>query len=94
MKFEKTQTIRSAYYRYIRSPYSSNLYECYANPSAAKRDAMDYCLRLCRDLNGTDLRIIGYNCMVFSVGFVFTDENGRKCFAYITRDYDRYMYIS
>lgn len=91
MTLSNTKTIRSAYQRYLTSSYGNNLYKCYAHPSYAKFDAMDYCNALCREMNGRDLRIISYNVMVFTVGFIFTDEDGRECFAYITRDHDRYM---
>lgn len=90
MTLSNTKTMKNAYERYLNSELS-NLWECYGKYSRAKADAMDYCKRLMYELNGHGLRIVSYNCNVFTVGFTFTNENNEKCFAYITRDHDRYM---
>ena len=67
------------------------LSNCYASYSENKERAYNYCLNLMRKLNGFGLKIISYNCMFFTVGFLFTDpETGVIRFAYITKDYDRF----
>ena len=72
---------------------ASELRQVYGRYSDAKRRAMDYCKGLCARLDGWDLRILGANSMAFSVGFYFTDKGtGAVCFAYITKDYDRFFY--
>jgi hypothetical protein len=42
---------------------------------------------------GYDFRIIGGNCMSFSVGFKYKNKNGKEMFVYITKDYDREMAV-
>ena len=70
---------------------ASDIWEAYDRPSAAKVRAWDYCRELCANMGGFDLLISGWNCMQFSVVFKFEDENtGVLCYAYITRDYDRF----
>lgn len=90
MTLSNSKTIKNAYERYINS-HTSFLWECYNHYSPRKSEAMEYCKRLMHKLNGWGLRIISYNCNVFTVGFLFMNEDDEKCFAYITRDYDRYM---
>ena len=72
----------------------SNMYDiddAYSNCSHAKRNAWEYCKKLCADYDGWDLRIISKNTFAFSAGFYFiSKETGCICFAYITKDYDRY----
>ena len=68
-----------------------SLQDCYTNYSVYKARAMAYCYKLFQDKNGYDFRILGYNCMSFSVGFYFNDENGNKKFMYITKAYDRVL---
>lgn len=90
MTLSNTKTMRNAYANYKVS-MMCELYDCYNSFSKAKANAMEYCENLMHELNGRGLRIISYNQNVFTVGFIFTNEDGRECFAYITRDYDRYM---
>lgn len=90
MTLSNTKLMRSAYARYKMS-MMCELYDCYDSFSKAKADAMTYCENLMHELNGWGLRIVSYNCNVFTVGFLFMNEDDEKCFAYITRDYDRYM---
>lgn len=78
------------YSDYLRAS-ATMLSQVYGKYSKAKADAYDYCLRLCRDLDGHDLRIVSSNVYHFSVGFRFTDkETGKEKFAYITRDHNSY----
>ena len=63
----------------------------YKSYSIAKANAFDYCIDLMKTKNGWGLKIISANTFAFSVGFWFIHpETGAVCFAYITRDYDRY----
>lgn len=76
---------------------SNDAYLCdvYDNYSIYKECSMDYCRKLCAELNGERLRIISHNCMVFTVGFEFNHPTtGERCFAYITRDYNRFIRLS
>lgn len=80
--------MQSAYNHYKRSKHSDNLLECYNNPSWYKINAMVYCRKLCEKYNGYNLKIIGYNCMQFSVGFECMINN-KKHFAYITKNNEK-----
>lgn len=91
-KVNFTKDMKNAYIRYLHSKYDNNLYNCYDKPSYNKVRALEYCNQLMRDKNGFSLKIIGYNCMQFSVGFQFI-ENDKQCFAYITKSYDKYCEI-
>ena len=72
-----------------------DIYDAYERPSVYKVRAFEYCKDLCARLNGFDLRITGRNCMKFSVCFKFFDpEDGQLCYAYITRDYDRFCHAA
>jgi hypothetical protein len=75
---------------------TSNIYslrDCYETFSRAKRNAFDYCISLGDKYNANDyIKIIKYNTMAFSVGFV-GEIDGKQAFFYITRDYDRYIFI-
>lgn len=96
----KTKQIKSAYQEFLKS----NMYELrhlYNNYSVHKENAFDYCQQLFHkyysDYNDT-LRILGGNCMTFSVGFTgeIPDEKTgeiKKAFFYITKNYDRYILI-
>lgn len=81
------------YGHYLRSRNTS-LWDVYGRFSQAKRNAFDYCVDLMNELNGCDLRIISYNSQAFTVGFLFNHpETGRECFAYITKDYNRFCEV-
>lgn len=69
-----------------------DLNDLYNKASIYKWRAYNYCRELFYKLNGYDFKIIGGNCMTFSVGFKFM-ENDIEYFAYITRDYDRKIAI-
>ena len=84
--------MQSVYKHYLRSINGSDLYDCYHKPSYNKMLAMEYCEDLCNKYDGTDLTIIGYNSMQFSVGFLFY-KDGKNYFAYITKTYDRFCCI-
>lgn len=91
MTYNKTKTIKNAYEIYLKS----NLYtlnDCYANASYNKQKAYNYCRDLLVKYNGRQGRILGYNTMVFSYGFI-GEMDGKPAFFYITRDHDRYIFV-
>jgi len=69
-----------------------DIYEAYKTPSVYKVRAFWRCKNLCREFNGYDLVISAAGCQTFSVCFKFNAPDGRLCYAYITRDYDRFCY--
>ena len=91
MTHTTTKTIKNAYQSYEKSTlYSLN--DCYATASYYKQKAYNYCKDLCKKYGGHGFKIIGYNTTAFSVGFIgYINEN--EAFFYITKDYDRYIYI-
>ena len=91
MIYTKAKNIKSAYEQYDRSSLYT-LDDCYSSCSAAKRAAMRYCVDLFIKYDGADMRIIGYNSMTFSVGFMGVVD-GKNAFIYITKDYDRYIFL-
>jgi len=68
-----------------------DIFKAYSKPSIEKIRAWEYCKRACREVNGHDLIITARNTWKFSACFKFED-NGRKCYGYITPAYDRYCY--
>lgn len=72
----------------------THLRDLYKNYSWSKKIAYAYCKTLCSDYNGYDFRIIGGNCMAFSVGFKYKKDNGQEMFVYITKDYNREMVVA
>ena len=88
-----TKPMMAHYEQYLRST-ATDLYDVYKSPSRNKHIAMYDCLTLRDDLNGRDLRIISYNCQAFTVGFTFPHpKTGELCFAYITKDHNRYCFV-
>jgi len=73
------------------SDYSLN--DIYKSFSSYKQNAYNDCVKLMDKHNGDTLRIIGYNSSVFSVGFMFTNEQKQKCFAYITHTANKFCII-
>ena len=93
MTHTTSKAIKAAFERYQTSDLYT-LRDCYARPSENKERAMDYCIEQYHKWHGRQPRIIGYNSMVFSFGFIGKHpENGLDIFVYITRDYDRYIYL-
>lgn len=86
-KVKFNNQMQSIYNQYKNSNYY-DLAQCYTNASSNKYHAMNYCRRLCNEYNGYNLKIIGFNCMQFSVGFECMQDN-ELCFVYITKSYDR-----
>ena len=97
MTYTKNKNIKNAFVSYSKST-NYCLCDCYGNFSQAKENAMEYCKNLMQKLNGYGLKIIGFNSMTFSVGFIGEIPDNKtgeikKVFCYITRDYDRYIFI-
>lgn len=57
--------------------------ECYANPSAAKRQAYNCISMQCSMLNGWGIRIPSYNTMMFTMAFLYK-EDGKTMLHYVT----------
>lgn len=91
MTHTKNKTIKEAYNRYLKSDICF-LWECYGHCSRAKENAFEYCRGLVGKYNGGRGAIIGYNTNTFSYGFIGYIDN-REAFFYITKDYDRYIFI-
>lgn len=77
-KTKKARSLIASYLYARREPKS--LYDAYANPSEAKRDAWRECQALCREFDGRDLCVVGHNSMAFSAAF--TCDHG---LVYITK---------
>lgn len=84
-----TKALKEAFRRYQVSN-NQNLWQVYGSCSAEKIKAFNYCMKLCNDYNGKNLRIVTYNKFQFTCGFI-GEVNGEKAFVYITKDYDRYF---
>lgn len=84
-----SKQIKNAYKQFLKS-CNYSLYDCYGNFSRAKENAFKYCLNLVNKYNGIHYKIIGFNSMQFSFGFV-GEIDGQKAFFYITKDYDRFI---
>ena len=91
MTHTTAKCIKNAYQIFLKSDLFT-LSQCYTTASTAKHRAFNYCLDLVMRYNATKYRILGYNCMMFSFGFV-GEINGKPAFFYITKDYDRYIYL-
>lgn len=90
---EQSKLLRSAYERWQKST-DYELWNVYDNYSYNKEKAMGYCRELQFSFDGRGLKIISHNTMAFTVGFEFDHpKTGELCFAYITRDYKRFMKV-
>ena len=90
----------NAYAYYVKNLNSlpKKLNQCYNSYSIKKQHAYFYCLKTLTNYKGVDIRIISHNCQTFSVGFIcniFDRKTNKiiKAFFYITKTYDRYMFI-
>lgn len=91
MTYTKSKIIKSAYQQFLSSQ-KTQLSDCYANPTKAKREAFDRCIRLCYLHNYDRYRILGYNTNTFSFGFTGLLGN-KPAFFYITKEYDRCIFL-
>ena len=80
------------YYFDHKNRLYSDIFSAYKKPSSKKIIAWNYCKELCKSMHGFDLYISAAGCQTFSVIFKFYDSKKRLCFAYITRDYNRFCY--
>lgn len=92
MERTNTKMMRNAYAYYAEhcDELPCGLWQAYGTYSKAKENAMDYCLNLARELDGENVRIVGHNSMLFTVGFIGWVD-GVKSYIHITKDHDRYM---
>lgn len=79
-----TKRENDIYNSYVRSSTTS-LFQAYKKPSQAKEHGWWRCRDLCAKFNGYDLKILGYNCFMFSAAFLF-DDNGYTHLMYITKN--------
>jgi len=84
MKTCNTKMMRFQYYRYCESNYE-RLSQIYETWSSKKDDAYKECKELMKSLGGKNFRIISYNAWMFTAGFVYRDEDGKKWFVYMSR---------
>lgn len=68
------------------------LRDVYKSYSIHKERAFDYCRNLVAKYNGTQGKIISFNTTCFTYGFIGEIE-GKQAFFYITKDYNRYIYL-
>ena len=80
-------------YENYKRATASELWEVYGRHSRAKEQAMEYCRELQYNMNGWGGRICSANTFQFSYAFRYTNESGKECLAYITRDNNRYFEI-
>ena len=74
MKLNKnTKKAQDLVERFYNSVFDT-LEECYNSFSAAKRNAYYECLRKCVDMDGWRFRIISFNAMFFTCGWLYRDE--------------------
>ena len=91
MTITKNKQIKASMQKWEKSSYYS-LYNCYSNYSVFKARAYNYCLDLMKKYEGENGKIISYNTMAFSFGFIGKYE-GKKAFFYITKDYDKVLIL-
>ena len=74
MKTINATTKKGQYFvnAYKRSNYDS-IYDCYSRPSSAKVCAERDCKGWMREENGHGFRILSYNCMQFTAGWMTAD---------------------
>lgn len=90
----KYNRIAKEHYEDYKRATASELWEVYGRFSRAKINALDYCKSLKFKMNGRNGRIISANTFQFSYGFEYDDpDTGALCFAYITKDYDRFTTV-
>ena len=87
----KSKIMAAAYNSYLKSS-DRELWHVYGKYSEYKVAAMEYCKKLAADHCAPSVYIIGHNCNTFSVGFVGVKDE-KETFFYITKDYDRFIYM-
>lgn len=67
----------------------TSLSDVYKTNSTAKDRAWKYCQELCEKYNGTGLKVVSHNQMIFTAGFQFVDKDtGVLRYMHITPSYD------
>lgn len=72
--------------QYLSSRYT-DLNSAYTKCSYKKQRAWEYCQNLCKDNNGTGLKVMSKNTYTFTAGFTFT-KDGHNYLMYITPSRD------
>lgn len=85
MKYTKSKQIKANYDYYKRKldDLPRTLGQAYKTASCYKHDAFNYWNNYVHTHEAKGLRILGHNCMQFTLGFTYI-ENGEEYFAYIT----------
>lgn len=75
------------YQMYLKAEFD-DIYDAYARPSTAKtRSYYSWLDWIYEHFDVSKaVKILGHNCMQYTLGFEYTDENGVVCFAKVTRD--------
>ena len=82
-------------YREWLNSENTELWQVYGRFSHEKAKELEKCKQLAYSLDGERFRIVHHNCHKFTVGFEFPNpETGAMCFAYITRDADRFIELT
>ncbi len=84
LKINSTTQRASRIIRSYNNSKATQLWHVYGSYSDAKARAYERCIWTMRELSGRNLRILGASPNFFSVGFLFTNEDGIECLAYIT----------
>lgn len=71
---------------YRETRRARHLGECCNNPSYAKRKAMNACFAIKYELDGMCGKIVSYNTMQFTYGFLVPLGNGKTELHIITKD--------
>lgn len=64
------------------------LEDAYQSASVFKYRAWNYCKQLANQYGGYNLKVISYNCHIFTAGFEYLDDSGRLHFVKITKAHD------
>ena len=83
---------RGAIDAYNNSRYG-DLSTAYKSCSYAKRRAWAHWADICERLDGRGMKVVSRNSNFFSLGFIFTDDDGRDVLAYITAYKDTFVYL-
>lgn len=85
MRYIKSKQIKAKYDYYKRNilDLPRTLEQAYNSASYYKHQAYNYWDNYVHEHEAKGLRILGHNCMQFSLGFTYI-ENGEEYFAFIT----------
>lgn len=83
--YKKYAALLDAYRYAVNAHGNRSVFDCYANPSDAKRGAEYGILVEMRERNGYGYTVTGYNCMAFSCAYLFPHpEDGNLILCYET----------